>query len=444
MITIYDNETVRYRLKYVLQIIDQDKTISAAAKEAGVCWRTMRRWKTRYENEGITGLLNKPRGRYNPVDTSDREQIIDLKVKNRSRSCRKIRDIFNKQSTKHFHRQTIWRILKNAGENKRVKENMKVYRDFERLHPNSLWQIDYMDAIVIEGVGLVYLILILDDHSRKIIGGQFVQDRRAYQALKLLWTSVENYGIPREIYSDRGKQFRSHLGKEYTHYELVCNRLGIEVIHGTEYHPQGRGKIERLFGFIQDDFIPEYRFMDLKDMNQKFQEWLSWYNNEHEHSSLAGNPPNSRYVDFTPRMPHGDLYDIFSEHHERKVRKNATISFRNKIYPVKPEFIKDKVIVKIFGDKVKIYGRSKFLGEYDARINYREKMLRRTYSRLVRKDGTIKFQNVRYLIGKEFKGQRVEVLIIRDQLRAFLNSNKLLIFKLGESDAVVIKMDRTF
>jgi len=442
MTTIYDNETVRYRLKYVLQVIDRDRTIAAAARDAGVCWSTMNSWKGRYEDEGVAGLLNKPRGLFQPVDASFRKQIIDLKVENRTRSGRKIRDIFNKESPQHFHRQTIWRILKAAGENKRIKDNPKVFRDFERCHPNSLWQIDYMDAIVIKGIGLVFLILILDDYTRKIIGGIFIPDRTAYQALKLLWNSVEDYGIPDQMYSDRGRQFRSHLGKEFTHYELVCKRLGIGVIHGTARHPQGRGKIERLFGFIQDDFLPEYRFKDINDMNQKFQEWISWYNGKHEHSSLGGNPPNSRYVSFTPRMPYGDLFDIFSEHHERKVRKNATISFRKKIYPVDPRFIKDKVIVKAFGDIIKIYGHSTFLGEYDARINYHERMLRRIYTRIVKKDGTIKFRNIRYLVGKELIGNRVEILVIRDQLRAFLDSNKLLIFKLGESDAVIVKMDR--
>ena len=69
-------------------------------------------------------------------------------------------------------------------------------------------------------------------------------------------------------------------------------------------------------------------------------------------------------------------------------------------------------------------------------------MLRQVHVRLVKKDGRIKFQNTRYLIGKEFIGQRVEVVVIRDQLRAFLSSKKLIIFKLGEDDAVVIRLDR--
>jgi transposase InsO family protein len=442
MSSIYDNETLQFRLKYVLEVKDKDKSIAQAARDAGVDWKTMKSWVVRFDKDGIKGLLNKPRGRSDPVSDGIKKCIIDRKIENRSRSARKIRDILPDDEGVHLHRQTVWRVLKDAGENKRVKKPLKIYRDFERLHPNSLWQIDFMDAIVVEGIGLVYLILIVDDHSRKILGGHFVPDRTAYHALTLLWESIEGYGIPSQIYSDQGRQFKSHLGKGYTHFERICKRLGIGTIFGTVRYPEGRGKIERLFGFIQDDFIPEYRFTGLEDMDQKFQNWVEWYGEKHEHSSLGGNPPNSRYRDFTPRMLEGDFFEIFSEHFTRNVRKNATISFRGKIYPVDPRFIKEKVEVRAFGSDIKIYGQSQLLGEYDARIDYHEKMLRRVYSRVVRKDGTMKFLNVRYFIGREFAGQKVEIVVIRDQLRAFLSSNRMLIFKLGDSDAVLVRLDR--
>lgn len=44
---LFDNETVQYRLKYVLQIDSNDKTIAQAAREADVAWRTMKRWYDR-------------------------------------------------------------------------------------------------------------------------------------------------------------------------------------------------------------------------------------------------------------------------------------------------------------------------------------------------------------------------------------------------------------
>jgi len=441
MAHIYDNETVQYRLKYVLQVRDKDRTISDASRAAGVTWKTLKEWVVRFEREGIQGLANKTRGKSTPVSQEHKNHLVDLKRENRSRSCRKIRDLFQTEHGMKLHRQTVWRTLKEAGENKRVKESIKVYHDFERPRPNDLWQIDFMDSIVVEGVGLVYLFLIVDDHSRKIVGWRYIPDRSAYHALSVLWEAIEKYGIPRQIYSDRGKQFVSHLGRGYSHFENVCKRLGIEPIFGTTGYPQGRGKIERLFGFIQDDFIPEYRFRDLEDMNEKFNEWVAWYCQKHEHSSLGGNPPNSRYKNFTPRMPEGDLFSIFSEHFVRKVRKNATISFKGHIYPVDPRFIKEKVEIQAFGNDIRIYAQSKLLGEYDSRIDYHEKLLRRTHTRTVKKDGTIKFFKVRYRIGREHVGQKVEVLVIRDQLRAFLRSNRMIIFKMGEGDAVLVNLD---
>ena len=82
------------------------------------------------------------------------------------------------------------------------------------------------------------------------------------------------------------------------------------------------------------------------------------------------------------------------------------------------------------------------MGEYDSRINYHEKMLRRIHRRLVRNDGYIKFQNIRYNVGEEYIGKNVEIVVIRDQLRAFLSSKRMIIFKLGESDAVLVNLDR--
>ncbi len=442
MQSVYDNEVVQYRLKYVLEVKHGDKTISQAARDAQVDWKTMKTWVNRFDDEGIKGLLNKPRGNLKPVSDEIRVKIVDIKRENPHRSARRVRDLLRKNMDISLHRQTVWRTLKKVGENKRAKKKLKVFRDFERIHPNSLWQVDYMDAIVVEGIGLVFLVLFVDDHSRKIVGSRFVENRAAIHVLDVLWESIVIYGVPSQIYSDRGKQFKSHMGKGYTHYETVCKRLGIQTIHGTPRYPEGRGKIERLFGFIQDDFITEYRFKDLMDINDKFQTWVKWYGEEHEHTSLGGKPPNSRYTDFIPRMPEGDLFEIFSAHYERKVRKNATISFKGEVYPVDPRYIRETVDIRYFGHMVRIYSQSTLLGEYDSRINYHEKMLRHVHHRLVKKDGRIKFQKRKYLIGKEFAGEKVEIVIIRDQLRAFLSSKKLIVFKLDKDDAVVVRLDR--
>ena len=66
-------------------------------------------------------------------------------------------------------------------------------------------------------------------------------------------------------------------------------------------------------------------------------------------------------------------------------------------------------------------------------------MLRRVHTRVVKKDGRIKFQNKKYHIGLEFVGRRVDVICIRNQLRVFSGSTHLQIFKLNDRDVVDVK-----
>jgi len=130
--TIYDLEYVQKRLKYVLLIRDGHMTISEGARKAGVTWKTMKSWIHRYNGCGIKGLLNKPRGRLNPIPDNIRQIIVGIKTENRSRSGRKIRDILLEGHEISLHRQTVWTVLKAVGENKRVKQTFKVYNTMTR------------------------------------------------------------------------------------------------------------------------------------------------------------------------------------------------------------------------------------------------------------------------------------------------------------------------
>ena len=107
MTSPYDQEVIQHRLKYVLEIKDQDKSIARAARDAHVDWKTMKNWLLQFEEFGVEGLLNRPRGRSRSIDNGLRKQVIELKIQNRSRSARKIRDILKRSEDVSLHRQTI-------------------------------------------------------------------------------------------------------------------------------------------------------------------------------------------------------------------------------------------------------------------------------------------------------------------------------------------------
>ena len=426
---ILDDESVISKFKLVVRVLDGELSKSQAARLADRSWNTIDAWVKNYEKDGIFGLKNKPRGKSRSLDDDVRELIVKLKRENRSRSSRKIRDMLQGYGV-NVHRQTVWRVLKDVGENRREKKQLKPDKDYEYPEPNDAWHIDIMDGIIVKGVGMVYLHLIEDDNSREVMGGCFYTSREARHVFKVMKDAFSKNGLPRHMIQDRGTQFRSTFGRGYSQYEKILERLGVNSIFISAGHPKSNGKIERLFGFIQDDFLSEHIFTGLDTLNHKFMVWRRWYSEVHEHSSLDGATPGNKYNGAKKRFAEVDLGDVFCQQHERKVRKNATISFRRRVYPVPPGLIGEYVELRVFDGQLRIFKAGMLLGAYDSSIDYREKMLRRVQRRVVRKDGCLKFQKRQYFIGRDYAGEKVEVMKIRDQIRIFLKGNKQIIFNI--------------
>ena len=115
---------------------------------------------------------------------------------------------------------------------------------------------------------------------------------------------------------------------------------------------------------------------------------------------------------------------------ERTVRKNASVSYRRNVYPVDPKHVGEKEELRVFNGQVRIFDGATLLGTFDARINYRERILRRLQVRVVKKDGTVRFRGKKYLVGLRHVRRRVEVMKRRDEVCVFLCGNREKVFKL--------------
>jgi putative transposase len=142
------------------------------------------------------------------------------------------------------------------------------------------------------------------------------------------------YGRPLAIYVDQGKVYTSNQ------LDTICATLGIQRILGTPYYPEGRGKIERFFQFIQSDFLPELATSavdTLPLLNQSLLAWLEVVYHTKVHSE-TGQAPLERYrQDETPSTRSVDpteLRQAFLHRDQRKVTKTATFSFKNNRYRV--------------------------------------------------------------------------------------------------------------
>lgn len=108
----------------------------------------------------------------------------------------------------------------------------KERKAFEMPHINMLWTADFMHGPYLT-VGKkkrkTYLCVIIDDHSRVLVGARLFFSEGSLSLQMTLKDAILSYGIPRKLYCDNGKVFVSG----YLH--LVCARLGIALIHSKPY-----------------------------------------------------------------------------------------------------------------------------------------------------------------------------------------------------------------
>jgi hypothetical protein len=130
----------------------------------------------------------------------------------------------------------------------------------------------------------------MDDATGKLLAGQFFPFEGSSGYLWLLKTVVKRYGVPGAMYHDRhGALHRndSHWTleeqlagrQEPTQVGLALEALGIHSIPALS--PQAKGRIERLFGVLQDRLIAELgqRGIHTMEMANRFlREFLPRFN----------------------------------------------------------------------------------------------------------------------------------------------------------------------
>ena len=251
---------------------------------------------------------------------------------------------------------TLARHLRQAGLSRRelliTPQNKGTFRRFEAEDVHVLWQADFQHTLYLpdpDNPGKrkkAILFAIIDDHSRLIVHGQFYWDEKMPRMEDSLKKAILRHGVPEQLYVDNGAVFASD------HLKRICGRVGIHLSHSTVRRPAGRGKIERLFRFIDTSFVPEaYQAIDsgyietLDDLNDAFQTWVNGYYHERKHGS-TGMAPKQRAAQTTRRarrISEQELTEIFYWQEERKADKAGCVSLQGNLFQVDDELANKKV-----------------------------------------------------------------------------------------------------
>jgi transposase InsO family protein len=374
------------------------KMVEAAAI-LGLSDRQVRRLRARIEAHGLKGLFyRREHPAPNRVSEAERAEIVALRRKvYRAYNLTHFRDVMRqrhgiKRSREFYRRLFLLKKLYNPAPAKRRKSKHR--KRFEAPKAGVLIQRDTSIHFWIPGAEKPWkLILDLDDHSRKITGALFSERDDVLSNMLVAWETVSTHGIPFAYYTDNNPVYnplnkkprqgmyhfyRERSGDEtetLSQFKRALKELGVECIHATPYQPQGKGKIERIFRFMQDRLVKEMTTAGVQtigEANKYLKKWIEWYNHCHVHS-VTKQVPNERYLAndaFRPVPGDVDLEQVFCLKYERKVKADNTFQFEGKTYQIpkneyRISYAKAKVEMRIYLSRImKVFHERREIGCY--------------------------------------------------------------------------------
>ena len=223
---------------------------------------------------------------------------------------------------------------------------------FEEEFFGGLWQADtcYLPYITENGKSRrTYLIMIIDDHSRLIVGGRIFYNDNAYNFQKVLKEAVSTYGIPNKLYLDNGSPYSNEQ------LTLICGSIGAVELHTPVRDGASKGKVERNFRTLKNRWLYGFDAAQLQSLDEFNRELLTYIrkHNTTIHSATKETPlerfmkTNAKIQ--TPKSSEW-LEECFHNRVIRKVNNDSCISIDGTYYDAPMQFIKMKVEIRYLPD----------------------------------------------------------------------------------------------
>jgi putative transposase len=262
--------------------------IKEAARLSGVHFTTVYDWKNLHARLGEQGFLEyKPsyNGRGIKEITEEQERhVVDCWKINPGYGPGQVRGQLRRQGIT-ISIKTIRKIMKASGYKAAGKKSrtMAVTR-FEASRPLELTQMDILEFFI--NKVKIYVMLLLDDYSRFILGFRLLDDTSTDDVIKLVSESVNRYGKMEEILTDRGFVFYSWRG--INRFEKYLEQESIDHTHARPHHPQTLGKVEACNRRIKNELLSQHHFANLHEVQAAMEAWVENYNYRRPHQGIGG------------------------------------------------------------------------------------------------------------------------------------------------------------
>ena len=288
----------------IVRQVASGQTPEAAARAAGVCQRTVRKWVDRYRQGGLAGLQDRSSRPHRLRQPTPQRVVEEIEQLRRQRWTGKQIAVQVGVSP-----ATVSRVLRRSGLSKlSALEPAEPIRRYEREHPGELIHLDIkklgrigsvghritgrQTGVVNRhlGIGWEYVHVCIDDASR-VAFVEVMADQRKEIAITFLKSAVAYYaelGIRIErVMTDNGSCYRSKT------FQAACKRFGLRQIFTRPYTPKTNGKAERFIQTALREWAYARAYQNSDQRTAELSDWLHRYNWHRPRPSAASVYPGT-------------------------------------------------------------------------------------------------------------------------------------------------------
>jgi len=284
------------RVEVISQCVQGNLACARAAELLALTPRHVKRLKARYRQGSAAALAHASRGRpsHRRLPQPIRDRILQLaRTRYAGFNDHHLCEKFTEQEGFSLSRETLRRLLRSAGLGSPRKRRAPAHRQRRQrwAREGELVQLDGSPHDWLEGRGPRLTALgMQDDASGKILAAGFFPAETAEGYFHLLHNLLGRFGVPIAFYGDRSGIFVRNddhwtleeelAGKRQpTQFGRALAQLGITFIAAQS--PQAKGRVERLWGVLQDRLTSELRLAqagDLYSANRVLGRFVADYN----------------------------------------------------------------------------------------------------------------------------------------------------------------------
>ena len=326
------------------------------AERTGLSYDCIRKWYAAFQRFGKEGLRPQSRsdkGVCRGLSPEESAAFLEYLEQHPQLTAKAAYRKLKEQAVVHseLSKSALSRLVVAAGlqrqERLRDKEQRQQLK-FAFKYPLECVQADMMHAFEVPDESgkrkKAILLVILDDATRRVVYGAFSFREGSLEFEYGLRHVLLAHGRIGRVFVDNGSAFVS------TETLRILSILGIPLIHSRVRYAASRGKVERYFRTVRDQFLrplDKESVRSLADLNARFHTWLESEYHRSPHRGLGGQTPLEAWLEKAHHIIHidptVDLDEVFRHEIRRRVYADCTFTLDGILYEV-PAVLKGKII----------------------------------------------------------------------------------------------------